>query len=339
MQQVIFIAPGKLAWREANEPTLQGANEAIVKPIVVGRCDLDTLYVTGRMPLASGEPIGHEIIAEIVALGDGVSRTFTVGQRVIVSAQICCGACRMCRLRFTGRCEAVVFGASYGMGRAGNYGGGLADLLRVPFADAMLVPIPINADPTKMIGLADMATDAWRAVGPTLAEKRGATVLVLGGATPVIGIYAAGIAVSLGAAVVHYIDTDPQRRERAIAYGAHAFTTLEEAEQREYEIIVDASGSATQLLAALRRAAPEAIVTCVAPAVAGPSFPMQELYMKGVTFNVGRPNCRAGHDGALHAWSACGFNPDLITPNVYSFKEACDAWCDPSLYVAVSRLT
>jgi len=337
MQQVVFIAPGKLEWREVAAPKVQGPREAIVRPIVVGRCDLDTLYVTGRMPLASGEPIGHEIIAEVVELGNDVQQ-YSIGQRVIVAAQISCGHCRRCRLDLTARCESVPFGASYGMGRAGNFGGGLADLLRVPYADAMLVPIPTYVDPTTMIGLADMATDAWRAVGPALLARPHAAVLVLGGATPVIGVYSAGMAVSLGASVVDYVDANIQRRECAIAYGARALENIEATHERNYEIVVDASGSATQLLAALKRVAPEAIVTSVAPSVVGPEFPMLDLYSKGLTYKVGRPNCRAGHDGALRAWSSCGFAPEKVRPAIRPFATACETWVDPAMFVAVSRL-
>jgi alcohol dehydrogenase len=336
MRQVAFIAPGRLEWREVAAPKLQGATEALVRPIVVGRCDLDTMFVTGRMPLASGEPIGHEIIAEIVELGNAVSG-FQIGQHVIVAAQISCGSCRRCRLELSGRCESVPFGASYGMGRAGNYGGGLADLLRIPYANAMLIPLPANTDPNTMIGLADMATDAWRAVGPALRDRPNGSVLVLGGATPVIGVYAAGMAVCLGASVTDYVDVNAQRRECATAYGARALETIDAAGERHYEIIVDASGSATQLLAALRRTAPEAIVTSVAPGIVGPEFPMAELYAKGLTYKVGRPNCRNGHDGALGAWSACGFAPERVKPQIRPFDTACETWLDPALFVAVSR--
>jgi threonine dehydrogenase-like Zn-dependent dehydrogenase len=334
VKHVVFVAPNHLEWRETPTPRLQADIEAIVRPIVVGRCDLDTLYVTGRMPLTSGEPIGHEVIAEIVELGSSV-RGLSVGQRVIVAAQISCGKCRRCRSGLTGRCESVPFGASYGMGRAGNFGGGLADLIRVPFAQAMLIPIPAQADPIKMIGLADMATDAWRAVAP-LQERPGGSVLVLGGATPVIGVYSAGMAVALGAGVVDYVDRDPLRRKRALEYGARVFEDIEACE-RNYDVIVDAGGDATQLLAALKRIAPEAIVSSVAPAPVGPEFSLSELYMKGLTYKVGRPNCRAGHAGALHAWSACGFAPEKVQPLIRPFETACETWCDPSLMVAVSR--
>jgi threonine dehydrogenase-like Zn-dependent dehydrogenase len=336
MRRAVFVGPGQLAWRDAEPPHLQGPGEAIVRPLVVGRCDLDGLYLSGRMPLAAGEPIGHEIIAEIVELSDDVTR-LRAGQRAIVAAQISCGQCKRCRAGHTGRCAAVPFGASYGMGRAGNFGGGLSELLRVPFADAMLVPIPASVDPAAIIGLADMATDAWRAVAPPLRDRPAATVLVLGGMTPVIGIYAAGLAVALGAAAVDYVDSDPVRRQRAAGYGARVLDSIDAGEPA-YDIVVEASGSAALLLAALRRIAPEAVVTSVAPAFVGPELPLLELYGKGVTYQVGRPNCRAGHDGALHAWAARGFDPNLVAPRLWRFDDACEAWVDPAMYVAVSRL-
>jgi threonine dehydrogenase-like Zn-dependent dehydrogenase len=336
MRHAVFVEPGKLEWRETPTPVLMGPAEALVRPVVVGRCDLDMLFMTGRMPLAKGEPIGHEIIAEIVSYGERVTR-FAVGQRVIVSAQISCGECRRCRAGLTGRCEAVPFGASFGMGRAGNFGGGLADLLRVPFADAMLVPIPQDHPPERMIGLADMATDAWRAVGPALRERPGGSVLVLGGAAPVIGIYSTGMAVVLRAGIVDYIDADADRRHAARAYGARTFESIDESGERTYDIVVDAGGSASLLLAALHRIAPAALVTCVSPSFTGPALPLLELYMKGVTLNVGRPNCRAGHDGALHAWSACGFAADKVGPLILPFETACETWANPALFVAVTR--
>ena len=141
MRQLTFIGPEKLEWRELPEPKLRGQGEAIVRPIVVGRCDLDTAYVRGRIPLATGSAIGHECIAEVVDLSGDIS-SFAIGQRVIVSPQICCGTCAFCRRGLTGRCASVPFAASYGMGREGDYGGAASDLMRVPYAKAMLVPLP-----------------------------------------------------------------------------------------------------------------------------------------------------------------------------------------------------
>ncbi|GAB1264542.1 alcohol dehydrogenase catalytic domain-containing protein [Aurantivibrio infirmus] len=338
MQQLVFVSPGNLTWRECLTPTLQNDQQAIVKPIVVGRCDLDSLFVSGQMPLKEGEPIGHEVIAEIVELGELAARHFYIGQRVLVSAQICCGECVMCRRGQTGRCQRVPFAASYGMGREGNFGAALADLMRIPFASAMLVPLPAAADPCAIIGLADMSTDAWRAVGPALQERPKAKVLVLGGMTPVIGIYCAGMAVSLRAELVDYIDEDAERKNLACNYGARVFNHIEESDCRDYDIVVDASGSAAQLLEGLHRTAADAFVISVAPAFVGPEFPMLALYQKGITYKVGRPNCRHGLDGAMLCCASNGFDPSAIYPKIFPFDLAHEAWCDPSVYVAVSRM-
>ena len=117
MRRMVFLAPGKLEWREAPDPEIEGPDEAIVSPTVMGRCDLDALYLAGRVPMAAGEPIGHEIIGTVVDLGETAARRFRIGQTVIVTAQIACGRCGRCLGGLTGRCENVPFGASYGMGR------------------------------------------------------------------------------------------------------------------------------------------------------------------------------------------------------------------------------
>ena len=56
----------------------------------------------------------------------------------------------------------------YGLPMGTNYGGFLSDSARVPFADAMLVPVPDDIEP-RVASLSDNIPDAWRTVGPQLA--------------------------------------------------------------------------------------------------------------------------------------------------------------------------
>lgn len=335
MLHLVFLSPGKLEWRETPDARLQGDDEAVVRPLVIGRCDLDRLFLAGHVPLASGEPIGHEIIGEVIDLGERAGRHFTLGQRVIVAAQISCGTCAACRRGATGRCSSVPFGASYGMGREGNHGGALSERIRVPFAASMMVPLPAGADATHMIGLADMATDAWRAVGPQLSARPAARVLVTSGPCPVIALYAAGLAVSLGASLVDYVDADEARCTIARRYGAVTFRSITEADG-PYDIIVDGAFDAATFVASVDRCAPDALITSVAPPLTPPALPMQNLYHKGITWRLARPDCRAGHAGALDACAHRDFRPELVGPKIYSFREAIDAWLDPALYIAVS---
>lgn len=336
MRHAVFVSAGRVEWRETPDPTLRSDLEALVRPIVVGRCDLDVALVRGLMPMVSGAPLGHEMIGDVVAVGDKVRRV-RHGQTVFVPAQISCGACGNCRRGLTGRCLSVPFAASYGMGREGDFGGGLADVVRVPFADAMLTPAPAHADPTKLIGLADMATDAWRAIAPYLAQYPDARVVVLGGDAQVIGLYSAGLAVAMGAPVVRYIDRDPQRRDVATSYGAQA-TADYEAETEAYDIVVVANAAASALVKAFDLAAPGGNVISVTPSLTEqPTFDTRRLYHRGVSWTIGRPDCRHSHDGALSAWANCGFCPDRVPTLEVPWDEAPEAWSGGGLYVAAVR--
>jgi alcohol dehydrogenase len=337
MQHLVIDRPGRLEWRETRRPALRASTDAIVRPLVVGRCDLDVAFVQGVVPIASGSALGHECIAEVVDIGEQV-RTIEPSQRVLVAAQISCSTCPACRRGFTGRCRSVPFGASFGMGRAGDFGGALADYVRVPYADAMLVPIPQSSDPIELISVADMALDAWRAVGPHLQQRPNARVLVVGGSAAVIGLYSAAIALAMGASEVHYVDVDAERRERARQIGARSVSSHDEL-HGVFEIVVDACGDAGLLAATLTRAAPEAVLTSVTIYLADTvALPLREMYFKGITFVTGRPNVRPPMEHVLGLCGAGAFKPDAVPARVFTFEQAPEAWVADDLRTAVSRL-
>ena len=337
MQHLVIDGPGRLAWREARRPRLQTQFDAIVRPLVVGRCDLDVAFVRGVVPIPGGSVLGHECIAEVVEVGSGVS-TVNVGHRVIVAAQISCGTCNACRRGATGRCESVPFAASFGMGRAGDFGGALADYQRIPYADAMLVPLPSGFDPVSLISVADMALDSWRAVGPHLQQRPGARVLVVGGNAAVIGLYAAAIALAMGASDVLYLDANAERRIRAQFFGARVASHHDEADGL-FDIVVDACGDAALLKQTIARAAPEAVLTSVTIYLGDDvSLPLREMYYKGISFNTGRPNVRPPMEHVLGLCHAGAFKPDAVPAKVFSFDEAPEAWLAQDVRTAVSRL-
>ena len=141
-----------------------------------------------------------------------------------VPFQVSCGECAACRRGRTGNCRTVPPFSMYGFGQAGSdWGGFLSDTVRVPYADHMLVPLPAGIDPAAVASASDNIADAWRTVGPPLEQEPGAAVLVMGGAGPgSIGLYAAAIAVALGAERVTYVDGDERRRAIAAGFGAEA---------------------------------------------------------------------------------------------------------------------
>ena len=110
----------------------------------------------------------------------------------------------------TGNCSTVPWGSTYGFGFGDAYWGGfLADTVRVPYADHMLVPLPAGVPVEAAASASDNIPDGFRTVSMLRDQWPGAPVLVVGGAGPgSIGLYAVGHAIALGAERVLYVDED-----------------------------------------------------------------------------------------------------------------------------------
>lgn len=78
MNELLYLGPGQVRWREAPEPELLTGSDALVRPIAVATCDLDTQLLRGHTPFPGPFPLGQEGICEVVAVPDEVG-TVTVG--------------------------------------------------------------------------------------------------------------------------------------------------------------------------------------------------------------------------------------------------------------------
>jgi alcohol dehydrogenase len=326
MLQLTYTGPDALEWREAPEPRLSSDKAALVRPRAVATCDLDALIIAGSSPFPPPFALGHECVAEVLDMGDGVG-SLQPGQLVSVPFQISCGECDACRQGRTSNCSGVAFMSSYGFGPAvERWGGFLSDVVCVPYAEHMLVPVPAGLQPAAVASASDNISDAWRAVAPALAEQPGADVLVVGGAGPgSIGLYAAGLAVALGSESVLYVDADASRRETAAKLGAQ---TLAETPKRvgPYPITVDASADPDGLALALRSTAPDGVCTSTAIYFAEqPSLPLLEMYTKGITFKTGRANARTAMPHVLDLAASGALRPELVTTSVVGWDDAADA--------------
>ena len=96
MRELNLVKTGHLEWRDREEPRLQEPRDAIVRPFVASRCDGDALpihrhvsramqvgmhvgqvdpvvgTITGSVPFQGPFGIGHECVAQVVALGEDV---------------------------------------------------------------------------------------------------------------------------------------------------------------------------------------------------------------------------------------------------------------------------
>jgi threonine dehydrogenase-like Zn-dependent dehydrogenase len=329
MQSLFFVKPGLFEWREVPAPVLTSDTDAIVRPLAVARCDLDLYIAAGIIPLPGPFAFGHESVGEVIEAG--AKAGVVPGQRVVVPFQLSCGRCTACRRGYTGSCEAYPPLANYGLGGGArtDYGGALADLMHVGFADHMLVPLPEGLDPVQVASATDNIADGWRGVAPQLAARPGASVLVIGGLAQSVGLYAAGAAVAEGAGRVLYLDDDADRRARAAAMGADVapFTGYEGREA--FEIVVEAAGNSAALALAIRLAGRNGIVTSVSIHLAKETpLPLTDAYYKGLQLTVARVDGRR-HLPDVLACVACGkLHPEHVTHRVTSFAEAGEAMTD-----------
>jgi len=322
MRRLEIIGKGAVRWADAPAPALAGDGDALVRPLAVAMCDLDAAWLAGMIPFQDPFPLGHECIAEVLEVGDAVRGT-RPGDIVVVPFQISCGACEACVAGRTGNCRSVPRGSAYGMQPLGGaWGGALADVLGVPYADAMLVPLAAGLEPAAVASVADNVPDGYRAVAAPLAAAPGAEVLVVGGFARSVGLYAAACAKALGAARVVYADTDAGRLERAAALGAEPVEAGEPKLGR-FPVTVDASGRHDGLHAALRSTAADGVCTSVAiyfePAT---PVPLLEMYTRGCTLHTGRCHARALIPEVLALIGDGRLDPALVTSAVVGFDDA-----------------
>jgi alcohol dehydrogenase len=319
MRSLVLEAPGQVDWRDVPEPDLEGPGQALVRPLAVALCDLDGPLVSGGTPFPLPVELGHEAVAEVLAVGPDV-RGVRAGDRVVVPFQLSCGTCERCRQDLTGSCATLGGTPMYGFGQVGgDHGGMLTDVVRVPYADAMLVPLPAELDPVPLASAADNIADGWRTVAGPLRQHPGADVLVVGGGAS-IALYAVDAARALGAGSVHYVDTDPRRQAIASDLGAEVHET---APRRRYPITVDAGGSRESVATAARSTAPGGTCTSVGIVFEPETpLPLLEMYLAGVTFHIGRAMVRPVIPDILEHAAAGRLHPERVVDRVVDWDDA-----------------
>jgi threonine dehydrogenase-like Zn-dependent dehydrogenase len=334
MRQLQFIEKGKLEWREAADPKLEGDREALVRPVALATCDIDVAFVRGRFP-AEPFPFGHECVGEVTDVGDGVEAV-EPGDLVSVPFQISCGGCDACRAGRTGNCESVPRLSTYGLPIGDDFGGFASDSVRVPYADAMLVPIPQGISPSAVASLSDNIPDAWRCVAPPLEERPGSPVLIALGAGS-IALYSVAIAVALGAERVDVVGGRDRDRELAAKLGANVLD--EEFPDRAgfYPITVDASADPDGIACVLRSTDRDGYSTSIGIYLEPTPLPLLDMFTQGVTFVTGRPHVRPIMPEVLELIRQGRFDPEPITAKKVAWNEAAEALSELRAKTVVER--
>lgn len=194
--------------------------------------------------------LGHELTADVAALGEGVA-SVKVGERVTVNPARACGFCDYCKGGRPNLCRQTIMLGSGSTTPPTD--GAMAEFLCVRADQCHLLPPDMDDGMGAMMEPLAVALHAVKRAG-VISGRR---VLVTGGGT--IGLLVAITARAFGATPVAVTDVVASRRAKALALGADAALDPSAPELREqvralsgegFDAILEASGAP----AALRQA-------------------------------------------------------------------------------------
>jgi alcohol dehydrogenase len=330
MRALQVSAGGRLRFTDEPAPPLPGPYGAIVHPIAASTCDLDCPITLGRTLFALPLHLGHECVADVLAVGDRVM-SVKPGDRVVVPFQINCGICAACRSGRTGSCTSVPPVSMYGMGLlAGHWGGAFSDELAVPYADAMLVPLPEGLNPVAAASAADNICDAYRHIAPhlprLLAEDPDAEVLILAALSPrfefsaSVPLYTGLIARAYGARNVCLVDARLPVREQAERLGVEALHPRMLRRRAPARLVVDVS--VDRLPLALSKTAADGICSSGGSFHRGARVPTLAMYVRNVSVHVGRTHARALIPDVLVLMQSRRLDAEPVITTVASIDDA-----------------
>ena len=219
---MVFHRPGEaFTPTEFGQPVLLGRE---VKVDIVGctLCGSDLHSWEGRRSTPCPTILGHEILGRLSAFGPEAARVdaaglpLNLGDRVTWSLVASCGQCFYCQRGLPQKCAVRVKYGHEALQSGGEFTGGLAEVCHLATGTAIFrVPDSLSDE---VACPANCATATAAASLRTAGDIRGRTVLVLGAG--LLGLTACAMSRWLGAAAVVCCETSPDRRARAIEFGA-----------------------------------------------------------------------------------------------------------------------
>lgn len=275
--------------QEVPKPTIQPGT-LLLKTIYCSICGSDLEYLDGALQdlpsfeAHSGVILGHEWVAEISAVGEGVSG-WSVGDRVAYCpTKRSCGVCYFCRrllyhLCIGGPSRGSVFsGQSYGF-----RGGGMAEYsIKTP---NLIEPVPENVSSEEACLAEPLATGIGSVNAADLGLGKSAVIIGAGK----IGLGAMLAARANGVAPIIMVDLVKSRLDKALEMGADAVLNAAE---------VDITSEVLKIT----DAGPDAVLVCV---------------REGAVLNQAAQMVRLGGTIALTGF----INPMQLDPRIWVEKQ------------------
>jgi threonine dehydrogenase-like Zn-dependent dehydrogenase len=270
MRAAIFNGPGAIEVGERPDPVIEEPADAVVRVVLCSVSGMDLWYYRGESPHAVGT-IGHEFIGIVEQAGPDV-REVHPGDLVIAPFAYCDMSCPHC---LNGSTVSCVVGGNFG---DGDIDGGQGEAVRVPLADATLVPVPGSGHPDallrSLLALSDVMPAGHHAAAAA-GVKNGDTVAVVGDGA--VGLCAVLAAKRLGAERIVSLSGHSDRQRMAREFGAT-------------DIVAERGGKATQAVLELTGGVgADAALECVGTAAS-----------IATAFAVARPGSTVGLVGVPH---------------------------------------
>ncbi|GGA46082.1 zinc-dependent alcohol dehydrogenase [Psychrobacillus lasiicapitis] len=221
MKAVTYQGAKDVEVKEVPDAKLEKKDDIVVKITSTAICGSDLHIYRGAIPTHKDYVIGHEPMGIVEEVGPDVTKV-KKGDRVVIPFNVSCGECFYCQNDLESQCDnsndnpAVDSGGYLGFTeRYGNYPGGQAEYLRVPYGNFMpfVIPESCELEDESLLFISDVLPTAYWSIENS-GMKSGDTVAVLGSGP--IGLMVQKFAWMKGAKRVIAVDHLPYRLNHAV---------------------------------------------------------------------------------------------------------------------------
>ncbi len=329
MLAVAFQGPEQVEVVEKPEPELLAPDDALVRITATGVCGSDLHIYHGRVQIEPGFTIGHEYVGEVVAAGGAVSGV-AVGDHVLGTFQVACGACWFCRRSEYHKCDA---GRTFGHGAGlGSLQGTQAEMALIPHANLTLRRVPAGLPDDVALFAGDVMGTGYHSI-VAAGVRPGDSVAVLG--LGPVGLCAVQVALLSGAGRVIAVDSVPERLAMAATFGAQPVHLTEEDPRaavkqatggRGVDVAVEAVGDARALDMAIRMTRKAGTVSVIGVYAERVEVHMGLAWIKSLTIVGGQANVISHLDPVLELLASGRLDPTPLVTHHMPLTQAREAY-------------
>ncbi|MEV0618802.1 alcohol dehydrogenase catalytic domain-containing protein [Nonomuraea sp. NPDC050404] len=237
MRAAVRSETGGIRIAEVPDARVHAPTDAVVRVVLAAVCGTDLWAYHGEDEIPPGPRAGHEFLGVVEETGRDVRRV-RPGVLVLAPFMWCDGVCPACLDGLTTSCQD---GGMWG----GDHDGGQGEAVRVPFADATLLELPLEADDERLpalLTLADVMATGLHAVNGTGTGPASDVTVIGDGAVGLCAVLAARRA---GAQRIILLSRHDDRARVGERFGATE-VVAERGEQARARVLDMTGGRGTQ---------------------------------------------------------------------------------------------